>query len=68
VVSLPQNNAPKLAKVADTTIAERLLQELAEETVCPCCLDLFEDPRMLQCLHSCCFDCLTSLGTRDIAS
>ena len=41
------------------------LKKLEEELKCPICLDTYTDPRVLQCYHIYCQQCLTSMVVRD---
>jgi len=45
-------------------MATTLVDELSEEVRCALCLELFEDPRFLQCGHTFCFECLKGLEVR----
>ena len=38
------------------------IMKLEEQITCPVCLEFFEDPRTLPCLHSFCFRCLFSMS------
>src|SRR6218665_1360775 len=37
---------------------EKASKQLREITQCPICMSAFNDPRMLPCIHSFCFECL----------
>eukprot|EP01065_Artemidia_motanka_P047447 TRINITY_DN743_c5_g1_i1.p1 TRINITY_DN743_c5_g1~~TRINITY_DN743_c5_g1_i1.p1 ORF type:complete len:705 (+),score=190.16 TRINITY_DN743_c5_g1_i1:150-2117(+) len=41
-----------------------LTEELATELTCPVCLEIFDDPRRLQCGHTFCHKCLTNCVRR----
>ena len=47
------------------TMAEQALQRLEEQLNCSICLDTFTDPKLLQCFHVYCQQCLVPLGVRD---
>src|SRR6218665_3345540 len=38
---------------------EEQLQKIIE---CPICMSTFTDPRMLSCIHTFCFECLSRIG------
>eukprot|EP01117_Protostelium_nocturnum_P018785 TRINITY_DN7923_c0_g4_i1.p1 TRINITY_DN7923_c0_g4~~TRINITY_DN7923_c0_g4_i1.p1 ORF type:complete len:547 (-),score=178.46 TRINITY_DN7923_c0_g4_i1:16-1656(-) len=40
---------------------QQLLEELSEEVKCVICLELFEDPRLLQCSHTFCYECISQI-------
>uniref|UniRef100_A0A8C0YF82 E3 ubiquitin-protein ligase Midline-1 n=2 Tax=Cyprinus carpio carpio TaxID=630221 RepID=A0A8C0YF82_CYPCA len=42
---------------ADVPIASLKMDTLESELTCPICLELFEDPLLLPCAHSLCFNC-----------
>ena len=46
-------------------MAEQVLEKLGEELNCSICLDTYTDPKLLQCFHVFCQQCLVSLGSRD---
>ena len=46
-------------------MAEQALKRLQEQLNCSICLDTFTDPKLLQCFHVYCQQCLVSLGVRD---
>ena len=46
-------------------MAEQALQRLEEQLNCSICLDTFTDPKLLQCFHVYCQQCLVPLGVRD---
>src|SRR6218665_3538938 len=39
-------------------LVEKATEQLREITECPICMSAFNDPRMLPCIHSFCFECL----------
>ena len=46
-------------------MAEQALKRLEEQLNCSICLDTFTDPKLLQCFHVYCQQCLVPLGVRD---
>ena len=46
-------------------MAEEALKKLEEQVNCSICLDTFTDPKLLQCFHVFCQQCLVPLGVRD---
>ena len=46
-------------------MAEQALKTLEEQLNCSICLDTFTDPKLLQCFHVYCQQCLVPLGVRD---
>ena len=46
-------------------MAEEALKRLEEQLNCSICLDTFTDPKLLQCFHVFCQQCLVPLGVRD---
>ena len=42
-------------------MAEKTLKKVEEQLNCPICLDIFDDPKFLQCLHAFCQKCLVKL-------
>ena len=46
-------------------MAEEVLKKLENQLNCSICLDTFTDPRLLQCFHVYCQQCLVPLGVRD---
>ena len=46
-------------------MAEGALKRLEEQLNCSICLDTFTDPKLLQCFHVFCQQCLVPLGVRD---
>ena len=46
-------------------MAEEALKRLEEQLNCSICLDTFTDPKLLQCFHVYCQQCLVPLGVRD---
>ncbi|PRP85597.1 hypothetical protein PROFUN_06386 [Planoprotostelium fungivorum] len=41
---------------------KQLLEELSEEVRCVICLELFQDPRLIQCSHTFCFQCISQIA------
>ena len=46
-------------------MAEKVLQKLEEQLNCSICLDTYTDPKLLQCFHVYCRQCLVSLVDRN---
>ena len=46
-------------------MAEEALKKLEEQLNCPICLDTYTDPKLLQCFHIFCRQCLVPLVVRD---
>jgi len=46
-------------------MAEEALKKLEEQLNCSICLDIYTDPKLLQCFHIYCQQCLVPLGVRD---
>ena len=46
-------------------MAEEALKRLEEQLNCSICLDTFTEPKLLQCFHVFCRQCLVPLGVRD---
>ena len=46
-------------------MAEKVLQQLEEQLNCSICLDTYTDPKLLQCFHVYCQQCLVPLVDRD---
>ena len=46
-------------------MAEQALRNLEEQLNCSICLDTFTNPKLLQCFHVYCQQCLVPLGVRD---
>ena len=46
-------------------MAEKTLKKVEEELNCSICLDIYSDPKLLQCLHAYCRKCLVKLVVRD---
>ena len=46
-------------------MAEEALKRLEEQLNCSICLDTFTDPKLLQCFHVFCQQCLVPLGVQD---
>ena len=46
-------------------MAEKLLQKVEDQLNCSVCLDVYTDPKLLQCLHVFCQTCLVRLVFRD---
>ena len=40
------------------TMAKKLVKNLEEQFECPVCMDTFDDPRVLSCLHTFCKRCI----------
>ena len=48
-----------------TTMAEKALKKVEDQLTCSVCLDVYTDPKLLQCLHVFCQTCLVRLVFRD---
>ena len=46
-------------------MAKEVLKKLEEQLNCSICLDTYTDPKLLQCFHVYCQQCLVPLGVRD---
>ena len=46
-------------------MAEKVLEKLEEQLNCSICLDTYTDPKLLQCFHVYCRQCLVPLVDRD---
>ena len=46
-------------------MAEEAIKKLEEQLKCSICLDTYTDPKLLQCFHVCCQQCLVPLVDRD---
>ena len=46
-------------------VAEQALKKLKDQLTCAICLDAFKDPKLLQCFHIYCKDCLQQLVVQD---
>ena len=46
-------------------MSEEALKNLQEQLNCSICLDIYTDPKLLQCFHVFCRQCLVPLGVRD---
>ena len=46
-------------------MAEKVLEKLEEQLNCSICLDTYTDPKLLQCFHIYCRQCLVPLVNRD---
>ena len=47
------------------TVAKQALKKLEDQLTCAICLDAFKDPKLLQCFHVYCKDCLQQLVVTD---
>ena len=47
------------------SVTDQALKKLADQLECSICLDFFTDPKLLQCFHVFCKDCLEPLVLRD---
>ncbi|XP_060716742.1 E3 ubiquitin-protein ligase Midline-1 isoform X1 [Tachysurus vachellii] len=48
---------PNFANAIPSTLHLKRMETLESELTCPICLELFEDPLLLPCAHSLCFNC-----------
>ncbi len=46
-------------------MAEKAIEKLDEQLKCSICLDIYTDPKVLQCFHTYCTKCLVPLVVRD---
>ena len=46
-------------------MAEKALNRLEDQLNCSICLDTYTDPKLLQCFHAYCKQCLVPLVDRD---
>ena len=54
-----------LRAMAETVSLAEIVKKLADQLECSICLDSFTDPKLLQCFHVFCKDCLEPLALRD---
>ena len=55
-----------LGKMAESqAVAKQALEKLEDQLTCAICLDAFKDPKLLQCFHVYCKDCLQRLVVTD---
>ena len=47
-------------------MAEKVVERVEEQLNCSVCLDTYTDPKILQCFHVFCRQCLVPLGVRDL--
>ena len=52
-------------RLATCKMSEEALKNLQEQLNCSICLDIYTDPKLLQCFHVFCRQCLVPLGVRD---
>ena len=55
----------RLATLLSFLMAEKVLKQLEEQLNCSICLDTYTDPKLLQCFHVYCRQCLVPLVDRD---
>ena len=48
-----------------SSVAEQALKEVADQLTCAICLEDYKDPKLLQCFHVYCKECLEKLVLRD---
>ena len=46
-------------------MAKEVIRQLEEQLNCSICLDIYDDPKLLQCFHTYCRKCLVKLVVRD---
>ena len=51
--------------MASQAVAKQALKKLEDQLTCAICLDAFKDPKLLQCFHVYCKDCLQRLVVTD---
>ena len=51
--------------MAETVSVAEIVKKLTDQLECSICLDSFTDPKLLQCFHVFCKDCLEPLALRD---
>ena len=55
----------KKAMAESQAVAKQALKKLEDQLTCAICLDAFKDPKLLQCFHIYCKDCLQRLVVTD---
>ena len=61
----PHTNSPEKFQASLSSMAENTIKKLKEELNCAICLDIYTDPKLLQCFHIHCRQCLQKLVVRD---
>ena len=54
-----------MAESQSQAVAKQALKKLEDQLTCAICLDAFKDPKLLQCFHVYCKDCLQRLVVTD---
>lgn len=52
-------------EASQTLYSSNLVDDVREEVTCPICLELFQDPRILDCGHNFCLGCLIQLERKN---
>ena len=67
IVLVIKSSATKLSsRMAEpSSVAEQALKKVADQLTCAICLEDYKDPKLLQCFHVYCKECLEQLVLRD---